>query len=212
MKTLTLSALFFALAIMSNHANGPNVASSYTFIKKDKDISLSCRELQLPDNRKTREIRAEFRVKANVSTIFEVITAEKYAIHWMKGVKEFSNLSMAKQNDWYAYIRYQMPWPLNDQDCIIRYRINKNESQKRYVLHLDGIPDYIPQKPGIERISHLCGSWTICSVSDEGCSVVYTIYSAQKAKYPRWVTDPVIQNNLINTMAAMREISETTKH
>ena len=126
----------------------------------------------------------------------------------MKGVKEFSIVRKVNENDWFAYVLYWLPWPLNNQDCIIRYKCTSVQNGKTYIISLNGIPGYIPAKTNVDRISHISGQWKITTVNSNECNVVYSVYSEQKPKFPRWVTDPIIQNNLINTMASMKEISE----
>jgi hypothetical protein len=210
MNATFLTLIMAVSTIINSPAERPISETAYTFLKKDKNITLASRELTLPDNRKTRELRAEFVVDADVATILKVIRNEKYATIWMKGVKEFTTIRRENENDWFAYVQYDVPWPLSNQDCIIRYQCVAAENGKGYVLNLNGSPDYLPVKPGVERISHLCGRWTITG-GVSGSRVVYTVYSEQKPKYPRWATDPIIQQNLINTLASMKELSENIR-
>lgn len=211
MNTTFLTTIMVVSAVLGGPADSPKTNTGYTFIKTEKSIFLSSRELSLPDNRTTREIRAELVVNADASTVLKVITNEQYAKSWMQSVKEFSTLRRVNENDWFAYVQYEVPWPLSDQDCIIRYRCLESKNGNQYVLSLNSSPDYIPLKPGIQRITHLCGSWTITGEGSSGCRVVYTVYSEQKPKYPRWATDPIIQNNLVNTLASMKEMSENIR-
>jgi hypothetical protein len=211
MNTTFLSMIIAASSVMNNSVNSPIPTTAYTLIKKEKSICLSGREITLSGNRTTRELKAEFLVNAGASTVLKVIKDEQYAKSWMQSVREFSTLHRLNENDWYAYIQYNIPWPLNNQDCIIRYRCVQYENGRKYILTMSGAPDYLPEKTGVERISHLCGSWTITTVGNSECRVVYTIYSEQQPKYPRWATDPIIQRNLINTLASMKELSQNIR-
>lgn len=208
MNTTFLSMIIAASSVMINSANSPTPTTAYTLIKKEKSICLSGREITLSGNRKTRELKAEFMVNAGASTVLKVITDEQYAKSWMQSVREFSTLRRLNENDWFTYIQYDIPWPLNNQDCIIRYRCVQSENGRKFMLTMSGAPDYLPERTGVERISHLCGSWNITTVGNSGCRVVYTIYSEQQPKYPRWATDPIIQRNLIDTLASMKELSQ----
>lgn len=211
MNTTILSMIIVASSVMVRPTDSITSKTAYTLIKKEKSIYLSGREITLSNNSKTRELKAEFMVNAKAATVLKVITNEQYAKSWMQNVKEFSTLCRLDENDWVAYIQYDIPWPLNNQDCIIRYRCVESERGRKFLLTMNGAPDYIPVKTGVERISHLCGSWTITTLGNSECRVVYTIYSEQKPKYPRWTTDPIIQRNLINTLASMKELSENIR-
>lgn len=208
MNTTFLSVIIAVSSVLINPDDIPTKTTAYTLIKKEKSICLSGREITLPGNRRPRELKAEFSVNAGASAVLKVITDEQYAKSWMQRVKEFSTLRRLNENEWFAYVQYDIPWPLNNQDCIIRYCCMESENGRKFQLTMNGVPDYLPVKPGVERISHLCGSWTITSAGSSECRVVYTIYSGQKPEYPRWATDPIIQHNLIGTLASLREISE----
>ncbi|NJO69436.1 MAG: hypothetical protein HC830_09305, partial [Bacteroidetes bacterium] len=104
-------------------------------------------------------------------------------------------------------IQYDIPWPLSNQDCIVKYELLQTSSEKVFHVQMKGIPDYIPAKDGITRIDHLLGSWVITTSSSNTCKVSYTIMSGQPPKFPRWITDPIIQSNLVNTMDAFRNIA-----
>jgi hypothetical protein len=208
-----MNATFFSLIVVAStviniSTEVPKSEQDFIFLKEEKNIILSCRELKLPNNHTTRELKAEFKVFASAETILKVLKNEQYALRWMKGVKEFSTICKINDNDWYAYVQYRIPWPLSNQDCIIRYKCKTTENGHGYILNLNGAPEYLPTKPGVERISQMSGCWKITENVLNRCSVVYTVYSDQKPKYPKWATDPIIQQNLISTLSSMKELAE----
>ena len=211
MNTTALIVIMGASILVNSHANMHPGETGYTLLKKEKNITLSSRELILPNNHATRELRAEFMVEATAETILLVLKNDRYATRWMKGVKEFSTIRKVSENDWYAYVQYRIPWPLSNQDCVIRYKCNAAENGHGYILNLNGTPDYLPVKPGVERISHMSGRWIITESINNRCRVVYTVYSEQKPKYPRWATDPIIHQNLISTLSSMIELAQNFK-
>ncbi len=180
----------------------------FDFIREDNDISLWYRWITAGNNRQTREIKAEFRVRAGKEEILKLIKNEEYTLKWMKGVKEYSVLNQEDADNWIVYLRYEFPWPIKSQDCIIQYRCLEKSGSKSLRLSLTGIPDYIPIQPGVDRIMQLSGSWEITAISSGQCKVEYRIFSCQKAKFPRWMADPVVQSSMINSMASFRELAE----
>lgn len=197
----------FGLAVATVNFNPVTTSPDYKFLKKEKQISLSSRELKLSDGRSTRELRAEFTVNGSLAKMREVLQNERLSRQWMKGVKDYSLIGTTGDN-WKAYIQYDIPWPLNNQDCIINYTSNLSGNGTSLTIKMNSQPDFLPKKPGVERISHLSGCWTITGVTEKNCRVVYTVYSEQKARFPRWATDPIIQQNLINSLSAFRELAE----
>lgn len=211
MNTIIIATIVLSSMITGDPALTPENEAPFVFLRKEKGIQLSSRELRLPDKRTTRELKAEFVVDADAATILRVLTNEKYATSWMKGVIEFSIINRENENVWFVYLQYGLPWPFNNQDCIFRYNCIEVNDGKGYALILSGIPDYIPVKHGVERISHLSGRWIITGAYPSGCRVEYSVYSEQKPKYPRWATDPIILKNMINTMVSMKKLSEQIK-
>ena len=164
--------------------------------------------MSAPGNRETREIKASFEVEAEPSKIMELLRSEQQALLWMQGVKEVKILPGGTQNDWYVYLLYNIPWPLNKQDCIIHYRLVPDVGEDQILLMMDGTPDLMDEIKGIDRISHLCGSWRISRTCEGKCRIEYAVFSFQKPKFPRWATDPIVQSNLIRTMNSLKELAE----
>lgn len=210
---MTTSHLILVIAITGlyeSNTNSPINGTSYMFLKEENGVTLSSRNINLADSRTTRELRAEFMVTGNVETVLKVLKNDHQATRWMKGVKEFSIIRKENENNWYAYVQYEIPWPLSNQDCIIQYQCIAPEHGNGYILKMNSSSDYMPKKSDVERISHLCGCWTITENTNNSCKVVYTVYSEQKPKFPRWATDPIIQKNLINTLSSLKELAETS--
>jgi hypothetical protein len=211
MREILLTLVLTGLAMMSLNAIPPHNESDYTLVRTEKNIALSSRDIKLPANYSVRELRAEFMVAGNAATLLQVLRDEKYTMQWMKGVKEFSVISRNNENEWIAYVQYQIPWPLRNQDCVIRYQCKSVENGDGFVLNLNSVADYLPENIGIERITHMSSRWAITQCNNNMCMVEYTVCSEQKPRYPRWAIDPVIQNNLIGTLASLRELAEKFK-
>lgn len=196
----------FVLTAVSGRKN--NDAPQYTFIKKDKDISLYYRWIVLENKLKVRELKAEFHVTSTPDKIVGLLKNEKLATQWMKGTSEVNRLGNVGDNTWHTYIEYDIPWPLSNQDCIVQYELRRDASSKNYLITMKGLPTYIPEKKDVTRIKHLIGAWTLSPMNGKSSKVVYTIYSGQAPSFPRWITDPIIQGNLISTMDAFRKLVE----
>lgn len=180
----------------------------YTFLTKEDEITLWYRWIAIPNHKDVRELKADFVVSATPEKIVNIIKNEKTATQWMKGVSEFRKLGITSENLWYSYMLYDIPWPLNNQDCVVQNSLQKNYSGTEYIISMKGIPQYIPEKEGITRIQHLQGTWKITRSNSKESKVIYTIYSMQAPKFPRWITDPIIQQNLIHTLSSFKHLAE----
>jgi hypothetical protein len=180
----------------------------YKFIKEEDGIALYYRWIDTPAEREVRELKAQFKLASSPENILTVIRNESTALQWMKGVSQFLKVGISTENMWYAYILYDIPWPLSNQDCIIQHTLFKDHAGKTYYISMKGVPKYIPEKEGVVRIQHLQGTWKITAINKNESNIEYTIYTTQAPKFPRWITDPIIQENLINTMLSLRKLVE----
>lgn len=210
MKSGNLPALLLILcsSFSASYHKVENGDIGYTFIRKEKNISLSSRNIPAADDRTTRELRADFSVSACPGAVVNVLRNTSLCEDWMKGVTEVTDLRKISDNEWITYILYDIPWPLSNQDCIVHYRASMSTDGMSYQLKISGEPEYIPVRSGVERISHLSGYWKITGDGKGKSRVEYRIYSLQKPRFPRWATDPLIQQNLIETLASLRELTE----
>jgi hypothetical protein len=202
---LAIYLVIVLLSSLSPRKANDSGNEKFKFIKEVDGVKISSRWITSSSNRETREIKAEFYVTANPEVVLSLIKDADLAKKWMKSLSEFSVLKHESENTWVAYIQYNIPWPLNNQDCIIRYNCIKGNDGNHFELKLTGVPSYVPTRTGVERITHLSGRWKVTSGPDSNYKVEYTVYSEQKPVFPRWITDPIIQNNLIDNMIRLEK-------
>ncbi len=210
----TAISIFLVWTITSAYASDPLVKkpipgatkgeTGFKLVKQANDICIFTRWIPVDENRSARQVKVEFTINAPADSALSVILDDDSFTTWMKGTRDYHRVQTMDSSNWYSYIQFSIPWPLNDQDCIIRYSVRKN-SETYTEVFLHGEPDYLAPVKGIKRISHMQGSWKLLAVSPERTVVEYTIFSNQPSSFPKWITDPIIQNNMIRTMSAFRE-------
>jgi hypothetical protein len=178
----------------------------FVLIKKDNNISIYEKWIKVDDTRSARQFKVEFMVNASFEKTISVIKDDKIATKWMKSAKTYYILKKLDKNNWYAYVQFSVPWPLNNQDCIIKYEILPSSSNKRTEIRLTGLPYYLQKYKNVNRIMDMEGSWILNNVGIISTRVEYYIFSKQKPSFPRWITDPIMQNNLMSTMSAFRDV------
>jgi len=209
MKRL-ITLLLFSGIILPGMASDPVIrnttaaAPAYTLAKSESGINLYTRWLPVDDTRSARQVKVCFAVDAPMAAVQATLLDDAQVSLWMKGTCEYRRLTDTTAGMWHTYIRFSIPWPLNDQDCIIRYAVVK-QTPSCYEITIDGEPGFLELKDGVKRISHMTGSWKLMHVSPSRTLVEYTIFSAEPSSFPKWITDPIIQNNMIDSMEAFRE-------
>jgi hypothetical protein len=181
-------------------------SANFTLVRSDENISIYTRWIPATETRLTRQIKAEFIIDSPADKIVSVLRDEKSYLLWMKSTKSYYRLKTVNDNQWFAYIQFSIPWPLNNQDCILKYEVHESLEALRTEIYLVGEPDFLKTYEGVERISHMEGSWIITQIDSGKSRVEYYMYSKQAPKFPTWITDPIIQKNLLKTMNAFRDL------
>jgi hypothetical protein len=192
--------------MLSGDTYAQNQNTDFVLVKKDKNISIYEKWIKVDNTRYARQLKAEFMVNASIDKVVSVLKDVKNTTQWMKSAKTYYLLKKIDQNNWYSYVQFSIPWPLNNQDCIIKFEVLPASSAKRTEIRLTGVPNYLKEYKNVTRISDMEGSWILNNKGIKSTSVEYYIFSKQKPTFPRWITDPIMRNNMISTMNAFREI------
>jgi len=190
-----------------NDPVSPDDENKFVLVRNEDDISLYLRWIQINKNTSTRQIKADFVVDCPAPNVVSVLCDEKTYQHWMKATKSCYRLKTIDTNQWYSYFQFTIPWPLNNQDCVLKYQVLDYKESSKTVISLVSDTGYLKPYKGIERISHIEGCWIITQLGGGKTHVEYYVYSVQKPKFPTWMTDPLVQKNLIRTMDGLRNLA-----
>ena len=188
------------------HPSAKQQNTDFILIKQDKNINIYAKWIKVDDKRSARQLKAGFFVNASFEKIMNVIKDDKRITQWMKNTKSYYIIKTIDRNNWYSYVQFSIPWPFNNQDCIIKYEILTPNAFSQYVIRFSGVPDYLQEYKNVKRISHMEGVWKLMYVDKNKTRIEYEMFSKQAPTYPRWISDPIIQSNLISTMNAFREM------
>ena len=197
---------FYWISADGMDGNSNPDTANFVLVKKNNGISLYERWYSINASQQAREIKATFTIKTDPYTAVALIKDESRGKQWNKNTQSYKVLS---QNDhiWFGYIQYDLPWPVSNQDCVLRY----NQNHSGNVLHVEfentDHPSF-PVRKKIQRIPEINGRWIFTKTND-GVAVEYYISTTPSNTLPTWLTDPIIRNNLIETLQVFRSILES---
>jgi hypothetical protein len=191
--------------MLSNDPSPGEINTRFKLVRSDDKVFIYSRWIMVNKTKSARQLKARFIVDCPVENVIAVLKDETSYTTWMKAAKTCYRIKTVNASQWYSYVQFSIPWPLNDQDCILKYEVRKCE-ESGAVITLVSEPDLLRSYKGIERISHMEGAWFITQVGPGKTCVEYFICSMQEPKYPGWITAPLIDKNLLNTMKAFRDI------
>ena len=154
-----------------------------------------------------REVKSEFFVRTKIGHALSLIRDETKIHSWQKHVSEF-DVYPHKDSVWYEYSYHDIPWPVSDQDHFLEYTIeNPQQSDGTFVTFRTVENEKLqPIRKNVSRMT-LTGSWYFQNSADGSVKITYRILS-MPGPLPRFITDPVIRNNLMSTIRSYIEILE----
>lgn len=204
-----LCFLIFCWVMFSGFATDPLSKSSTTvastdfkMVKSENDITIYTRWIPVNETRSARQLKAEFFIPEPVDQILSVLRDDTHTTSWMRNTKTYYRVKTMDQRQWYSYVQFAVPWPLSNQDCILKYQVIVDPSSQNTRIEVVGVPDYLKEFEGVKRIAHMEVEWVFTRVNPSLTKVEYYAFSNQPSRYPRSITDPIIQNNLLKTMKA----------
>jgi len=180
-------------------------SSGFLLVKKAKGIELYERWNEISVDRMVREVKVVYTIKASIESAAALIMNENKATQWNKASSMYKIIANTN-NDWVSYIQYDLPWPMDNQDCVLHYSAMSDED--KHIINFRSIDHEIfPTSKNVTRIEDITGQW-IFRPTETGTVVEYSITTTPSPTLPRWVTDPLVRNNLIDTMDEFRTILE----
>ena len=157
-----------------------------TFPKSDPPVS-------------AREVKSEFYVQSTVHDALSLMRDESQIRNWQKHVSEFK-IYPHSDSVWYEYSYHDIPWPVSDQDHFLQYTIRNPVEQDGIFVTFDTVVDKkrAATREDVSRMT-LTGSWYFQELKEGRIRVTYRILS-MPGNLPRFITDPVIRNNLMSTV------------
>ncbi|HTN47130.1 MAG TPA: START domain-containing protein [Flavipsychrobacter sp.] len=185
----------------------PCLAENFIFIKKQNGIRLYERELFYQD-KKVREVKAEFLLNAKPEDVVRLIKDEKRISSWNKRIDKYQIVKGAQPSTWMAYTRFDLPFPFDDQETLLLYSISEMQQESWNIQFSSITSKAFPQTRSVSRVNHVKGSWLLENAGDNQLKITYRILSERKDEIPKVISDPIIRDNLLSSLYRMKTILE----
>ncbi|GAA4317349.1 hypothetical protein [Compostibacter hankyongensis] len=185
-------------------------AGDFKLVKQDRSISLYERWIPAKSGEKVRELKAVFSVHADPASVTRLLTDADRGIRWNTAAKTYEVRRAADTDSWVTYIRYDIPWPFDDQDCCLRFHAARDAAgQLSGEITFSSIADpRFPRMNGVDRTTGTRGRWLIDEQDGGMLKITYFITTDRSKKVPRWVSDPIIHDHIFSSMTAFKNLLE----
>ncbi len=180
----------------------------YTLVKRDGRISMYEKWIAVTGNDKVREIKFAFSLRAGVDDVIGLLANQEKAKQWNNTVSEYRILNADVGNtSWVSYIRYDIPWPMKDQDCCLQYKVARSDG--RAEIWFNSIQNkQFPVTGDVNRITGTKGKWLMQDMGNGNLSIVYTVSTDRNTSIPQWVSDPIIQKQFFKSFTSFISLIE----
>jgi hypothetical protein len=104
-----------------------------------------------------------------------------------------------------------MPAIMDDQECCLLYQLPSSFSQQQnmYVINFEStLSPLFPVSSDVTRITGVKGQWILEQLSNGNMKVTYIISSDKSSNIPRFISDPIVHNNLFKTITNFKTLLE----
>lgn len=185
-------------------------AGDFELVKADRNISLYERWVKHNGNT-VRELKADFTVKAvSAAAVVALLKNPAKGPRWNTNARNYKIAYTNNDAVWLTYVRYKIPWPMDDQDCSLKYSFNKSDLNSPVCnIYFEGFnTEKFPVEKNVTRITGTKGKWMVEKAKQGNLKITYQIVTDKSVSVPRWVSDPIIHDNLFKTIIEFRKLLE----
>ena len=184
-------------------------ASDFKIVKKQGDIVLYERWITGSKEESVRELKAEFFVKSTIKNVIGLLKNQSEGTNWNTNASVYKIANALNEDQWINYIKYGMPAIMDDQECCLLYRLPASQQQNVCVIKFEStLSPLFPVNSDVTRITGVKGQWRLEQLSNENMKVTYIISSDKSSNIPRFISDPIVHNNLFKTIMNFKTLLE----
>jgi hypothetical protein len=201
--TVTKFTFCIAIQLLSIVFSHGQDSEGFVLVKKDGTTTIYERWITFPNSDppiEAREVKGEFFFNNSMFAGVNLIQDEQKIQEWQKHVSEFKVYPQRDTMSWMEYSYHDIPWPVSDQDHLLKYTILEVVPGKSVFIAFESRENetLAPVRKGVTRME-LSGSWKWEQISPGKTKVTYRILS-KPIGIPKWLTDPIIRSNIMTTI------------
>lgn len=180
----------------------PGTAGAWEVAKKGDGITVFTRSVK---GSGFKEYKAVMNVKASLSRMVALVEDVAAYPSWIHTCKEGKLLKRINEKETFNYTINEAPWPVKDRDAVVRNKIRQNPGDRTVTIDIKGIPDYIPEKTGLQRVVKIEGFWRFTPLENASVEVVYQVHTEPGGNLPSWLVNSIVVSQPFHTLVNMKK-------
>ena len=207
MKTAFIILSVFLIAPIVNITQGNS--EKWVFEKERNNVKVWTRKTDASD---FKSLKASATYRASVEQMAAILNDAASYPEWMMDLESTEILKEISPNERYYYFLVDAPWPISNRDNIVHFTLTDDAKTGGFKVTVEGIPDYLPEKPGIVRIVKSQGSWLVRPKGNGEIELVFEYAADPGGKIPAWAVNMFIVDGPIKTLSNLREVIKQEKY
>jgi hypothetical protein len=186
-----------------------NATGNWNLIKDDAGIKIYTKSEPKTD---LIEIKAISTTQSTLEAFVALMTDVENFQEWMYAAEESSLIK--KNNDFHFsyYLLSDMPWPANDRDVVLDFRIQRNPETNVIYTQSRNMKGIIPEKKNIHRIDAVESSWQFMSMGNNKVKIIFKTRIKPSICLPGWLADKVYNLGPYHTIKNMKQYIQQDKY
>jgi IS30 family transposase len=140
-------------------------------------------------NSKIKAIRVECHLQASLSQVVSALMDIHHSEEWLYHTAGNHLIKQVSPSELYYYSLIEMPWPVSNRDFIAHLKVTQDETTKVVTVDAPCLPNMVPAKPNIIRITNSKGKWMIYPLGKQEVKIIYTLHADPGGSVPAWLTN-----------------------
>lgn len=200
--------LFLWLLVLVGSFLNAAAPADFKWVKTSNGIMLYERWVMHNGN-KVRELKVCFDAPgAGLTDVVGLLKDAGKGSSWNVRSSQYKVTKTPDEHVWLNYIRYSLPWPMEDQDCSLKYFYNTTAATAGFhTIYFESIQHQVyPRFKNVTRLEGTSGKWTVEQQENRPSRITYQILTNKSGTVPRWVSDPIVYDNILTTMARFKSL------
>jgi len=198
---MQINQLLLCLFLFGYLATNPLLAQDWTLEKDKEGIQIFTRKIE---DYAIKEYKAITTLKTTIAKLTNLLKDHENLKAWFVKCPVSKRLKKVSENEYYVYFLNDAPWPVSDRDNITKmtFELLDNGTQ---LIHLKGVPDYLPEKSGIVRLPRMQAKWMFEPAANGMVKITQQVLADLGGNIPGWLVNFAIVEAPFETLYNLRK-------
>lgn len=166
----------------------------------------------IPEGHKLKQIKIKTTAKTTLSATIAVLKqVENYTL-WIYNCNTSRLINQKNELEMSYYSETTTPWPLQNRDLVVYNIISQDKITKKVQSISTPLPNKVPEKENLVRITDFYGEWTFTPINKEEISIEYYLKIDPAGSVPAWMLNMFIDVGPYQTIEKFKQLIELPQY